>query len=70
MAATSDLTGNWSWTVWLLIPAVLLLAYVPAERLVWWLSPLIAAHVLIGLLIGRSFVEHAFLVARYALARR
>jgi hypothetical protein len=43
---------------------------VPAERLSWWLSPLIAANALIGLLIGRSFVEHAFLVARYALERR
>ena len=31
---------------------------------------LIAANVLIGLLFARSFVEHALLVARYALERR
>lgn len=31
LAATGDLTGNWSWTVWLLIPTVLLLAYVTAR---------------------------------------
>jgi hypothetical protein len=47
-----------------------MLAYLPAEHLVWWLSPLIAAHALIGLLIGRSLVEHACLVACYALERR
>jgi hypothetical protein len=42
----------------------------PAADLEWWLSPLIAAHALIGLLIGRSLVEHACLVACYALERR
>ena len=31
LAASGDLTGNWSWTVWLLIPVVLLLAYVTAR---------------------------------------
>lgn len=30
LAATGELAGNWSWTVWLLIPAVLVLAYVTA----------------------------------------
>ncbi len=30
LAAAGDLTGNWSWTVWLLIPLVLLLAFVTA----------------------------------------
>jgi hypothetical protein len=29
--ASPDLTGGWSWTVWLLIPLVLLLAYVTAR---------------------------------------
>jgi hypothetical protein len=48
----------------------LLLAYLPAAHLEWWLSPLIAAHALIGLLIGRSLVEFACLVACYALERR
>ena len=31
LAAAGDLTGNWSWTVWLLIPVVLLLAYITAR---------------------------------------
>ena len=36
VAAAGDLTGNWSWTVWLLIPAVLLLALLTA----WCVGPL------------------------------
>ena len=31
LAAEGDLTGGWSWTVWLLIPVVLVLAYVTAR---------------------------------------
>jgi hypothetical protein len=31
LAAAGDLTGNWSWTVWLLIPVVLVLAYITAR---------------------------------------
>jgi hypothetical protein len=31
LAAVGDLTGNWSWTVWLLIPLALVLAYVTAR---------------------------------------
>ena len=30
LASAGDLTGNWSWTVWLLIPLVLVLAFVTA----------------------------------------
>ena len=30
-AASTDLVGNWSWTVWLLIPLALLLAFVTAR---------------------------------------
>ena len=30
VAAAGDLAGDWSWTVWLLIPLVLVLAYVTA----------------------------------------
>jgi hypothetical protein len=56
--------------IFVVVVIVLMLAYLPAEHLAWWLSPLIAAHALIGLLIGRSLVEHAFLVACYALERR
>jgi membrane protein implicated in regulation of membrane protease activity len=31
LAAAGDLTGNWSWTVWLLIPLVAVLAVVTAR---------------------------------------
>jgi membrane protein implicated in regulation of membrane protease activity len=31
LAASDDLVGNWSWTVWLLIPIVLILAFVTAR---------------------------------------
>ena len=31
VATEGDLTGGWSWTVWLLIPLVLVLAYVTAR---------------------------------------
>ncbi len=30
-AESDDLAGNWDWTVWLLIPLVLVLAYVTAR---------------------------------------
>jgi membrane protein implicated in regulation of membrane protease activity len=33
LGAVGDLTGNWSWTVWLLIPLVLVLAYITARSL-------------------------------------
>ena len=61
--------GDWALTL-VVIAVVLLLAFVPAERLAWWLMPLIAANLLIGLLIGRSFVEHASLVVLYVRERR
>jgi hypothetical protein len=31
LASAGDLSGGWSWTVWLLIPLVLLLGYVTAR---------------------------------------
>ncbi|MET0326273.1 MAG: hypothetical protein ABW219_13695 [Ilumatobacteraceae bacterium] len=31
LAAPVELTGDWSWTVWLLVPLVLVLAYVTAR---------------------------------------
>ena len=66
---SADRAGDWTFT-FVVIACVLLLAFVPAQLLAWWLSPLIAANALIGLLIGRSFVEHAILVSRYAWQRR
>jgi hypothetical protein len=56
--------------VFVVVGIVLLLAYLPGGSLTWWLSPLVAAHALIGLLIGRAMVENACLVACYALERR
>lgn len=69
MQRIANRAGDWALTI-VVIAVVLQLAFLPAERLAWWLSPLVAANALIGLLIGRSFVEHACLVARYALERR
>jgi len=64
-----ELDGNAAF-IFVVIAIVLMLAYLPAEHLTWWLSPLVAAHALIGLLIGRSFLEHVLLVAQYARDRR
>jgi hypothetical protein len=69
MQRSADRAGDWTLTI-VVIAVVVLLATMPAGRLAWWLMPLITASVLIGLLIGRLFVEHAFLVARYAWERR
>jgi len=65
----ADRAGDWTLSI-VIIAIVLALAFTPAARLAWWLMPMVAANLLIGLLVGRSFVEHAFLVARYALERR
>jgi hypothetical protein len=56
--------------IFVVVGIVLLLAYLPGARLGWWLSPLIAAHALIGLLIGRATVARACQVGCYALERR
>jgi hypothetical protein len=69
MQHSADRAGDWALTL-VVIACVLLLAFTPADRLAWWLTPLITANALISLLIGRSWVEHAVLVARYALERR
>ena len=65
----ADRAGDWTFTL-VVIVSVVLLAALNAERLSWWLAPLIAANSLIGLLIVRSLVEYVFLVARYARERR
>jgi di/tricarboxylate transporter len=65
----AERAGDWALT-FVVIAVVLLLAFVLAGRLASRLMPLIAANALIGLLIGRSFVEHAFLVVLYARERR
>lgn len=65
----ADHAGDWTLTM-LVAWCVGLLVAQPAERLAWWLAPLIAANVLIGILIVKTLVEHAYLVGRYAWDRR
>jgi hypothetical protein len=61
--------GDWSLTV-IIVCCVCLLALTPAPLLTWWLSPIVLANVLIGLLIARSLVEHVVLTIAYFAARR
>lgn len=65
----ADRVGDWTLTI-LICWCVGLLVGQPGERLTWWLAPLIAANVLLGILITKSFIEHAYLVSRYAWDRR
>ena len=65
----ADHVGDWALTVAILWCVGLLVGQ-PEERLAWWLKPLIAANVLIGILIGKTLVEHVYLVSRYAWDRR
>ena len=65
----ADRVGDWAFTI-VIAWCVGLLVGQPAERLTWFLEPLIAANVLIGILIAKSLVEHVYLVARYAWDRR
>jgi hypothetical protein len=61
--------GDWSLTV-IIVGCVCVLALTPAPLLAWWLSPIVLANVLIGLLIARSLVEHVVLTIAYFAARR
>lgn len=61
--------GDWTLTI-IIVWCVGLLVGQPEERLAWWLKPLIAANVLIGILVGKTLVEHVYLVSRYAWERR
>jgi hypothetical protein len=61
--------GDWSMTL-LIVCCVCLLALIPAPLLTWWLSPIVLANVLIGLMIARSLVEHVVLTIAYLAARR
>jgi hypothetical protein len=65
----ADRTGDWALTI-LIAWCVGFLIAQPAERLAWWLAPMIAANVLVGILIVKALVEHLYLVARYAWDRR
>ncbi|MEO8016470.1 MAG: hypothetical protein ABI769_01545 [Pseudomonadota bacterium] len=65
----ADRAGDWALS-FVVIACVVLLVALPAKALAWWLAPLIAANVLIGLLIFKSLVEQLYLVVRYAWERR
>jgi hypothetical protein len=65
----ADRVGDWALTI-IVVWCVGLLICQPAAHLARWLAPLIAANLLIGILIGKSLVEHVCLVARYAWDRR
>jgi hypothetical protein len=54
----------------IIVTCVCVLAFTPAPLLAWWLSPIVLANVLIGLLIARSLVEHIVLTFAYFAARR
>jgi hypothetical protein len=64
----ADRVGNFLLTG-IVIAIVLLLVSLPYEMASWWLAPLVAAHVLIGLLICKSVAENAWIVAAYARER-
>jgi uncharacterized membrane protein len=61
--------GDWMLTV-VLVACICALALLPASLLEWWLAPIVLANLLIGLLIGRSLVEHLVLTLAYWAARR
>jgi hypothetical protein len=65
----ADHAGDWTLTI-LIAWCVGLLVAQPAERLAWWFAPLISANVLIGILITKTLVEHAYLCGRCAWDRR
>jgi hypothetical protein len=65
----ADHAGDWTLTA-LIAWCVGLLIGQPPERLTWWLSPLVAANVLVGILIVKTLIEHAYLVGKYAWDRR
>lgn len=65
----ADRVGDWLLTI-LIAWCVGLLIGQPSERLTWWLAPMIAANVLVGILIAKTLVEHVYLVGRYAWDRR
>lgn len=61
--------GDLSLTL-IIVSCICVLALTPASMLAWWLSPIVLANLLIGLLIARSLVEHVVLTIAYFAARR
>jgi hypothetical protein len=65
---TADRAGDLAFRL-VAICCIGLLIALPAQRLTWWLAPLIAAQVLIGMLIVKSLSEYAYLVVSYVRER-
>lgn len=65
----ADRAGDWA-LIFIVIACISLLIGVPAERLEWWLEPLVLANVLVFVLVLKVQVEHIALVSLYARARR
>jgi hypothetical protein len=64
----ADRAGDWAFTL-IVIAGICVLASVPAPLLSWWLSPIVLANLLIGLLIAKSLVEHIALTLAYRAGR-
>ncbi len=64
----ADRAGDWALTL-IVIACICVLASVPVTLLEWWLTPVVLANVLIGLLIAKSFVEHLVLTYAYRAGR-
>jgi hypothetical protein len=64
----ADRAGDWAFTL-IVIAGICVLALMPASLLAWWLSPIVLANLLIGLLIAKSLVEHVVLAFAYRTGR-
>jgi hypothetical protein len=53
----------------IVIAGVVVLAFVPRALLGWWLAPIALAHVLIGVIIAKAFVEQVALAFAYRRQR-
>ena len=53
----------------IVIAGVIVLAFVPRALLAWWLAPIALAHLLIGVIIAKSFVEQVVLAFAYRRQR-
>lgn len=60
----ADRAGDWALSL-TVVNAIAVLALVPTQLLSWWLTPVVLANVLIGLLIAKSLVEHLALAYSY-----
>jgi hypothetical protein len=69
MRLGADRAGDWALTM-AIAGCIALLIALPAARLAWWLQPMVVVHLLIGILILRTFVEHIARVILYAIERR